>query len=70
MKMKSKRSEAKNCLSSKTVHLCLLNSGKRRKKEVRRMRGQSEAKNCLSSKNVNLCLPDSVESSAQGIKTL
>ena len=55
MKMKSKRSEAKNCLSSKNVHLCLLNS---------------EAKNCLSSKNVNLCLPDSVESSAQGIKIL
>ena len=70
MKMKSKRSEAKKCLSSKNVHLCLLNSVKRRKKEVRRMRGQSEAKNCLSSKNVNLCLPDSVESSAQGIKIL
>ena len=70
MKMKSKRSEAKNYLSSQNVHLCLLNSVKRRKKGVRRMRGQSEAKNCLSSKNVNLCLPDSVESSAQGIKIL
>ena len=70
MKMKSKRSEAKNYLSSKNVHLCLLNSVKRRKKGVRRMRGQSEAKNCLSSKNVNLSLPDSVESSAQGIKIL
>ena len=44
MKMKSKRSEAKNCLSSKNVHLCLLTSVKRRKKGVRRMRGQSTAK--------------------------
>ena len=26
MKMKSKRSEAKNCLSSKNVNLCLLDS--------------------------------------------
>ena len=28
--MKSKRSEAKNCLSSKNVHLCLIDSVKRR----------------------------------------
>ena len=31
----------KNCLSSKNVHLCLLDSVKRRKKEVRRMRNRT-----------------------------
>ena len=81
--MRSKRSEEKNCLSSKNVHICLLDSVKRRTKRLGECEivlifqennenevEASEAKNCLSSKNVNLCLLDSVESIAQGIKIL
>ena len=71
MKMKSKRSEAKNCLSSKNVHLCLLNSVKRRKKEVRRMRGQSAAKRKIAYQaKMSTFVYLTVESSAQGIKIL
>ena len=39
--MRSKRRDAKNCLSSKNFNLCLLDSVKRRKKEVRRMRNRT-----------------------------
>ena len=84
MKMRSKRSEAKNCLSSKNVNLCLFDSVQKEKRrlgecgivlilfgQIMKMRSRrSEAKNCLSSKNVILCLLDSVESIVQGIKIL
>ena len=40
IKMRSKRSEAKNCLSSKNVYLCLLDSVQK-EKEVRRMRNRT-----------------------------
>ena len=44
MKMRSKRSEVKNCLSSKNANLCLLEAvqKEKRKREVRPMRNRAK----------------------------